>query len=210
MGLLGLLLRIKNTLVLFEASILVNEALLAYGLYLLGGELYRLRLTRLLITLGGVLSVSWLQQSLLNLGVFYLLPLTMYFLVRFFKTGRAAHLGLAGLVEICSNATGVPYFAPLKGVILLVFAIPLCFQYPQAMRTLLTRKGLLDPCLWIIGIVATVVVCHLADSREPGTAVAETRPDYRPRATRRVLELRATHRGDDAFRTREWQHNACR
>src|SRR5208283_4633880 len=89
-GLLGLLLHVKRTLVLVKASILLNEALFAFGLYLLGGELYRLRFTRLLITIGGVLSVSWLQQSFLNLGVFYLLPLTMYFLLRFFKTGSAA------------------------------------------------------------------------------------------------------------------------
>jgi hypothetical protein len=171
LGLLGLLFHVKNTLVLFKASILVNEALLAFGLYLLGGELYRLRLTRLLIAVTGVLSVSWLQQSLLNLGVFYLLPLTMYFLVRFFKTGRAANLGLAALVEICSNAAGVPYFAPLKGLVLLVFAVPLCFQYQGtrlrvAIRTLLTRKTLLHPCLWAAALAAAVAVCYLAGIQE--------------------------------------------
>ena len=45
-GGLGLLLHVKKTLILAKASILLNEALLALGLYLLGGQLYRLRLTR--------------------------------------------------------------------------------------------------------------------------------------------------------------------
>ena len=165
-GLLGLVLHVKSTLVLLKVSILLNEALLAFGLYLLGGELYRLRLTRLLISAAGVLSVSWLQQSFLNLGVFYLLPLTMYFLVRFFKTGHVATLGLAGLVELCSIPTGVPYFAPLKGLILLVFAVPLCLQHPQAIRGLLTRKGLLHPCLWIAALAAAVIACFMAGMQE--------------------------------------------
>ena len=104
------MLHVRNTLLLVKASILLNEALLAFGLFLLGGELYRLRLTRLLIAMGGVLSVSWLQQAFINLGVFYLLPLTMYFLVRFFKTSNVSSLALAGLIEICSIPTGVPYF----------------------------------------------------------------------------------------------------
>ena len=96
-------------------------------------ELYRLRLTRLLITMGGVLSVSWLQQSFLNLGVFYLLPLTMYFLsVSSSPACRPSRPGRYG--RVCSGPSGVPYFVPLKGLVLLVFAIPLCFQYPRAIR----------------------------------------------------------------------------
>ena len=70
------------------------------------------------------------------------------------------------MVELCSIPTGVPYFAPLKGLVLLVFVIPLCFQHPQAIRTLLTRKGLLHPCLWITAIVAAVVVCYIAGIQE--------------------------------------------
>ncbi len=96
-----------DSLFVFKMAIFLNEALYAFGLYLLGKELYSQKLTRFLVVVTGVLSVSWVQQAFLNLNVFYLLPLVLCCLVRFFKTGNVRPLFLAGLIEICSIIGGV-------------------------------------------------------------------------------------------------------
>ncbi|HEY5314287.1 MAG TPA: hypothetical protein VIK18_17270 [Pirellulales bacterium] len=125
----GLLTGLRDTLLLHKVAMLLNEVLFACGLFRLAGELYSQRFTRLLITLSAVLSTSWLQQSMLNLSVMYLLPLVMFYLVRFFRTGRIAWLYWAGLIEVCSIIGSVAYFAPLQAIVLGIFAAGLCCEY---------------------------------------------------------------------------------
>src|SRR6185436_17119516 len=106
-GMLGLVFKVSNTLVLAKIAMLLNEVLYGFGLYLLGCEIYSRRLTRFLISLAGVLSITWMQEFFINVSVFYLLPLVLYFVVRFFKTQNVVCLFVAGLIEICSFIGGV-------------------------------------------------------------------------------------------------------
>jgi hypothetical protein len=184
-GLAGLVFQLKNTLILGKIAMLLNEAIYAFGLYLLGRELYSRRLTQILITLAGVLSVSWLQQAFLNLSVFYLLPLVMYCLVRFFKTGSVAALHLAGLIEVCSVIGGVPYFAPLHALLLTIFSIPLALQHPRSLRSLFDLRHLRHPYLWIMIAVAAEIILFLAGGLENVTSLA---PDRDPETGKVMLE----------------------
>ena len=185
MGFAGLVFQLKNTLVLGKIAMLLNETIYAFGLYLLGRELYSRRLTQILITLAGVLSVSWLQQAFLNLSVFYLLPLVMFGLVRFFKTGSVAALYLAGLIEICSVVGGVPYFAPLHALLLTLFSIPLALQHPQSLRSLLDSRHLRHPYLWVMVAAAAVIFLFLTGGLENLKTLA---PDRDPESGRVMLE----------------------
>jgi hypothetical protein len=149
-GLVGLAFGVDDTLVLSKIAMLLNELLFAYGLFLLSRELYALELTQFLVSLGGVLSVSWLHQTMFNFAVFYLLPLVMLQLLRFFKTGNPTHLYLAGIVEICGVLGNVPYVPPLHFWMLTVFSIPLIGESPQSLKSLLTARNLANPWLWIL------------------------------------------------------------
>ncbi|MBI3861058.1 MAG: hypothetical protein HY290_04100 [Planctomycetia bacterium] len=161
-GLLGLVFKVRNTLVLAKIAMLLNEALYGFGLYLLGSEIYSRRMTRFLISLAGVLSISWMQEFFINVSVFYLFPLVLYFIIRFFKTQNVACLFVAGLIEICSFIGGVPYFAPLHALMLLIICIPLCRQYPPAVKSLLRPRHLAHPGLWIMAAVGLVVAGFVA------------------------------------------------
>ncbi len=149
-GVVGLAFGFDDTLVLSKIAMLLNELLFAYGMCLLSRELYSLRLTQLLVTMGGVLSVSWLNQTMFNFAVFYLLPLVMFQLLRFFKTGNPTHLYLAGIIEICAVLGNVPYVPPLHFWMLTVFSVALVGEYLHNLKALLTARNLVNPWLWIL------------------------------------------------------------
>ena len=211
-GLVGLIFQLENTLVLAKAAVLLHETIYAFGLYLLGRELYSRRLTQILITLAGVLSVSWLQQLFLNLNVFYLLPLVMYCLVRFFKTGSFAALCLAGLIEVCSVVGGVPYFAPLHALLLTIFSIPLALQHSQSLRSLFNPRHLGHPCLWILVAVSIrgAPVSGRCCTRERHVIVPGSRSGDRLGQARDVSQLRPPVGCDHNLRLCNRGHSAWR
>lgn len=178
-GAMGLLFGIDDTLVLSKIALLLNELLFACGLYFLSRELYSLRLTQFLVSIGGALSVSWIAQSMFNLSVFYLVPLVMYQVLRFFKTGNPTHLYLAGIIEICSLLGNVPYIAPLHFWMLTIFAMALAGENPQSLRTLFRAGNIANPWLWVLlaltaglGLFfagATENLAMLSTGRDPAT-----------------------------------------
>jgi hypothetical protein len=154
---LGWLLGLRETLVLDKIAVLLKELLFVWGLFRLASQLYRNRLTQWLVAASGALGLSWLQESPLNLSVFYLLPLVMDTLVRFFKTSRVDYLFLAGLIQVCSVIGSVPYFAPLQAYVLALFVLPLSLEYPAAWRSLLRVRNLSHPYLLLM-LAATAVI----------------------------------------------------
>jgi hypothetical protein len=162
----GWLFNVRDTMALWKVTVLLNELLFAGGLFLLSRQLYRQRLTQMLITLTGALSVSWLVQSTINLGTFYLLPLEFWLLLRFFRTGSVGCLCLVGLVEIGSTLGAVPYFPPLHALVLSLFAAPLCIQHRQALRGLLSVRNLWHPCVWLLVLAAGIFAAFMLGGRE--------------------------------------------
>jgi hypothetical protein len=181
-GIAGLLLGVDDTLLLAKIAMLLNELLLALGLYLLSRELYSLPLTWFLVTMGGVLSVSWFEQAMFNLFIFYLLPLVMFLVLRFFKTGKPTYLFLAGVTEICSLLGNVTYAVPMHFWMLTLFAAVLAFEHRQAVKNLVSPKTLVNPWLWVllavIGVIgyfmvgATGNLALLSPGRDPTTGKA--------------------------------------
>lgn len=156
-GMAGLLLGVDDTLLLAKIAMLFNELLLALGLYLLSRELYSLPWTQFLVSSGGVLCVSWFEQAMFNLFLFYLLPLVMFLVLRFFETGRPTYLFVAGIVEISSLLGNVAYVVPLHFWILTVYAAVLACQRPQALKALVSAKTLCNPWFWVLlGVIGVI------------------------------------------------------
>src|SRR5262249_12805218 len=134
-----------------------NEILFAFGLWFLGRQLYALPLTRFLVSACGVLSVSWFEQSMFNFFTFYLLPLVMGLLLKFFKTGKSTFLYLAGITELCSLLGNVAYIAPIHFWVLVIYALPLACEYPHSLRQLLRPHSAADPWLWVMFTMTAVI-----------------------------------------------------
>lgn len=120
-GLLGRLFRVTNVLWLFKFSILLEQAMMLYGLFLLCGKLFRHAAARFLVCLGVMLSTVWLFQIYWNFRIYYLLPLIFYLLIQWMETSRWRHLFLAGTVGVFSLVGNVAYFGALYLLLFLLF-----------------------------------------------------------------------------------------
>jgi len=87
-GLLGKLFQFKNSLLLFKASMLLEQWILLLGSYLLLNQLFRNRSATLFVCCGLIGSTFWLYQIHWNFRIYYLLPMILYFLIRFFREER--------------------------------------------------------------------------------------------------------------------------
>ncbi len=149
-GCVGLVLGVQDTLLLAQLAMLLNELLFAFGMWRLGRELYASPLTAFLVSACGMLSVSWFEQSMFNFFTFYLLPLVMALVVRSLKTGKPTFLFLAGVIELCSLLGNVAYVAPLHFWTLMIFAMPLAWEYRRSVKGFVKVRHLANPSLWLM------------------------------------------------------------
>ena len=102
-------------------------------------------LTVWMVCLGGLLTTSWIFCTPWSLTAFYLLPLVLWFVLRFLESKNPAHLWLAGLTEGVSLLGTVPYIAPLHLFIVLVFLVPFLCREPGLYRTFLNWRNFIHP-----------------------------------------------------------------
>lgn len=166
---LGWLLGIEDTLLLFKISMILNQLVFALGLYQLCDELYSSPWSKWMVLAGLVVTNSWHFQCSLNFLAYYLLPLVLFFLLRFFRTGSASALWLAGTVEAMSLVGTCPYIAPVHLMILASFSL---VQVP--ISPLLRPRTYLNASFLLFAVVALVVgafalgVFDGVENRSPG------------------------------------------
>jgi sorbitol-specific phosphotransferase system component IIC len=119
-GLLGWLLRVKNTLLLFKLTIFGDQLIFLLGLHLLSRQLYRNRATRFIICLLGIGCIVWTWQIYWCLRLFYLLPLALYFFFRFFDEQSVPAFFATLFVLLFVFTGGLPYWAPIYLYLFLV------------------------------------------------------------------------------------------
>jgi hypothetical protein len=90
---------ITDTLSLFRLAVYLQEMVLLLGLFKLSSYLHFNRLTPVLISTTGVLSVCWAMQIHWNLHLIYLLPLTLYFSIKFLR-GNGIEWAGYGLISL--------------------------------------------------------------------------------------------------------------
>lgn len=122
-GLLGWVLHIKDSLLLFKLAAFGDQLVFLFGLHLLSRLLYRHRVTSFIICLSGIGCVVWTAQLYWGLRFFYLLPLALYCFFRFF-TERLPWAFWCGLLTLLFVFVGgLPYWAPIYFYLFLVMAL---------------------------------------------------------------------------------------
>lgn len=116
-GGIGLLLRVENILLLYKVSVFFQFFLFLTGNWLLSRELFRHRVTRWVVTLSLTLGVFSLLQIFFDLIFLYTVPLTLFFIFRFFRVAQGLWFYLALLSAALGMWGNIGYF----GVIYLYF-----------------------------------------------------------------------------------------
>ena len=119
-GFIASLFMIKDVLLIWKISVLLEQMAFLLGLYWLSRLLYSRRSTIAFVCIGGIMSAFWWEQILFNFHLYYMIPLILYFLIAFLKQGRPEFFWGAGLVGISALIGVAPY---LIGLWLLIFSI---------------------------------------------------------------------------------------
>lgn len=167
-GFLGAIFSVSNTLILFKASMILEELVFALGLSLLVTRLFSSFLPQLMIITGGILSTSWLIQPHINFNAHYALPLVINFLVLFCRTRQLKFLWVSGITEILSLIGNVVYFAPLHLLVAVLFVLPSIVRRPRLFTHLVRPTAILG-ILPIILILLLAMLVYFANGSLEGT-----------------------------------------
>ena len=160
----GWLFGVRDTLLLYKVSLILCQCFLMLGLYLLSRKCFTSMLTVWLVCLGGLLTTNSIFSSPWSLTAYYLVPLVLWFVLRFMESKNPAHLWLAGLTEGLALLGTVPYIAPLHLFIVAAFLVPWLCREPGLVRDFVNWRNFVHPLFfafvafylligtWIMGI----------------------------------------------------------
>jgi hypothetical protein len=137
--LLGRLLGLRNTWLLFCVARLGEQLVFLLGMFLLSRTLFRRRSTVFLVCLAAAGGLSWYWHSFFNLRLVYVFPLAILFLVWFFERRRPEFLWLSGLCCVFAGQ-GASYILCVWLFVLLIISSVLFFAHRSAWRWILSRS----------------------------------------------------------------------
>ena len=94
---MGKLVGAGDGLVLFKTVILLEIAVFSFGFLRLADELFENRAVSLMALAPLLMTTVVINQIYFSFRLVYLLPLLTFFILRFFRTGRARHAVMAVL-----------------------------------------------------------------------------------------------------------------
>ncbi len=125
-SLIGYFFHSEDVLFLFKCSIVLQELIFLLGMYLLSRLIFQRRITTFIVCLGSLSSGADLYyQWSYYFGIFYMLPMTAYFLLRFFQQRQPEFLWAAGLTVMFWETGEILYHISLWFFILTI----ICFVY---------------------------------------------------------------------------------
>lgn len=120
MMVVGKLLHIKDSLMLFKVSLVLEGLALFVGVYFLAKRFFQHYATIIFVSLGAIATTYWgIEVSFFRM--YYLMPLCLYFLTRFFDLYDFKCLWIACIVAVISLIGNITYFAPLFLLIFVTF-----------------------------------------------------------------------------------------
>jgi len=136
----GAILRIQNTAMMFKVSVLMDQALLLWGMHLLGSRIFKSRISTFFASLAILGSGLWLFNLLWNFRIYYLLPLVFYFLIRFAEDEENCFLWLGGMVFLAAQLGVTPYFVCLNTLVVLLLFLLLLGLKPVLFKKILPSR----------------------------------------------------------------------
>ncbi len=108
--LVGTILKITDTLFLFKLSILLEQCILLFGMYLLCEQIYKYKFIGFLVCLSIITSANWYSHIHFNLRILYLLPLIYYLFLKFFLNRKVQYFWLGSICFLISLFGNPAYF----------------------------------------------------------------------------------------------------
>ena len=130
---IGKVLSIGDTLLLFRFGLYIEEAIFLYGLYRASTLFHSHRITPVIISITGALSVSWVTQIHWNFHIIYAYPLLIYFTSRYL---RGDGLEYAAYTLISMTLGGLFYTQIFIAATLCAFAVIWLLLLRPSMRQL--------------------------------------------------------------------------
>ncbi len=164
--LIGKLLNISNSLLLFRLSFVLRDGVFLFGMYLLSVFLFRRRSTVNLVCISTLCILTPLVR--IHSVAFYIItwfPLTLLFLLLFFRQRRPEYLWLTGIVGVIS-CFGLIYFIVLYVVVILTIFAVLLYYHRDIWRCVPARTwSNLATFLVFIFLAGGFVYLHLSTLR---------------------------------------------
>ena len=137
----GGLLSSVNFLYIFYLGIFTDLLLLICGIWFLGNFLFQSTEAKIMATVTAVIACVWIDQPWFNLHFFYLIPLSLYFFLKFFDSHKVSDLLLAGNISILQLFGTSPYFASVMSLTIFLFLATYLLTHQEK------AKSLWDYCL---------------------------------------------------------------
>jgi hypothetical protein len=157
-GLAGWIARAEDTLLLFKVSTFIEQLVLLFGTYLLSVTFFKRRVVAALVCLAVIGSTAHMNQILWNFRLFYLLPLIIYFLVRFFTAFKPQHLIITMIIFTFSTDGSLAYSASVNLLVIATASLVLFLGNHRNWHNIcvLTKKDIvLSALLLLVGVVYT-------------------------------------------------------
>lgn len=133
---IGKLLRIENALLLFKWSIVFEQLVMLFGMYRLSRLLFTHSATVIFVCVGAIGSTVWYSQLYWSFRIYYLIPLILYFLFRFFIEKRPIFFWAFGIVSLFSMLGNPPYFGIVLFFICFCIGVVMSLKYIDAWKTI--------------------------------------------------------------------------
>jgi hypothetical protein len=165
-GAIGWLVGATDVLLLYKLAMVLEQCAFVFGVYLLARRLFASPATRWALCVAAAGTTVWYAQEWWDLRIFYLLPLVLHFLLRFFAERRPELLWVAGLVGVAWSIGNLPYLIPLWVLVLVAIAAIAAGRDWRALRSLATptaRNAVLFALFAIAAGVYVWLAAHALD-----------------------------------------------
>lgn len=137
---LGAFLRIQSVDILFKLAMLIQESFLVFGGWLLCGEIFEKNWARLFVCLGLAGTILWYPQINFNFRTYYLLPLMIYGLLRFYQDENPKGLWISILAFFYSQIGCVAYLICINTFWMVYFGGWVFLSKPRLIKKVLQFK----------------------------------------------------------------------
>lgn len=164
-GLIGWVLKVENVLLLFKASLFLEQLIFLFGTYILSRRIFKHKATVAFVCLTAMCSSVLTYQIWFDFRVYYLLPLIVHFLLRFFSEMKLRHLALAMVLFDVSLLGLATYLSVLLSLEILVVGLVLLLGNFNRLPDLLNtskRDVMQGTVMFAIFAAATLAYYHFS------------------------------------------------
>ncbi len=141
-----------NFLTYLNLGFLIDELLLAVGMWLWASRLFKHKTTMAFVSGTVLASTIWLYAPAFNLQIYFSIPLVLYFFHQFLDQGKWRYFLFGMNMLAIQTIGGVPYFFPATSLVVFLYAVFYC---------LFNVKDTLVKLRRITFSVPAVIVCLL-------------------------------------------------